>query len=400
MIFCLAAVAVFATGMSVGTLHAQPPPDTSSITDAAGSGNSADARFQVRKKNFDKDFLNKDKVSPWAPGFRDPLGESSLMSPLAERGLLNGIASAGSRLVAVGVKGHVLYSDDKGNKWTQAKVPVSVDLTAVYFVSPKLGWAVGHDGVVLQTTDGGTTWTKQWDGYAACRTMEKYYKEHPVAGQGPDADKLRRDIQFMIQQGPINPFLDVWFENENVGFIVGAFNLIFRTEDGGKTWEPWFDRTQNPGGYHLYCIRPIGKDIFVSGELGLLMKLDPAVKRFKEVKTPYKGTFFGIVGKPAAIVAYGMRGNIFRTTNGGAKWDKVTTTVQHAILGGMLAADGRIILVSQGGHVIVSKDDGKTFTEVKRDASLMGIPLHAVTAVDDKTLAIASWLGAQVQKIQ
>ncbi|WVM93430.1 hypothetical protein ULG90_05695 [Halopseudomonas pachastrellae] len=31
-------------------------------------------------------------------------------------------------------------------------------LTAVYFVDDKRGWAVGHDSLILNTTDGGATW--------------------------------------------------------------------------------------------------------------------------------------------------------------------------------------------------------------------------------------------------
>ncbi len=54
-----------------------------------------------------------------------------------------------------GERGIVLLSDDAGVSWRQAKVPVSVSLTAVQFVDAEQGWAVGHLGVVLHTQDGG-----------------------------------------------------------------------------------------------------------------------------------------------------------------------------------------------------------------------------------------------------
>ena len=47
--------------------------------------------------------------------------------------LLLDVASAGSRLVAVGQRGHIIYSDDQGKTWVQAKVPSRVLLTAVFF---------------------------------------------------------------------------------------------------------------------------------------------------------------------------------------------------------------------------------------------------------------------------
>ena len=48
-------------------------------------------------------------------------------------------AKAGRRLVCVGERGLVIYSDDGGATWQQADVPVSVTLTAVQFVTESLG---------------------------------------------------------------------------------------------------------------------------------------------------------------------------------------------------------------------------------------------------------------------
>ena len=56
---------------------------------------------------------------------------------------------------------------------------------------------------------------------------------------------------------PLVGVLDVWFADENNGYAVGAYNLIFRTRDGGMTWESWFDRTENPKFFNLYAIRPV-----------------------------------------------------------------------------------------------------------------------------------------------
>ena len=39
--------------------------------------------------------------------------------------------------------------------------PTSVQLTKVFFLHDKLGWAVGHDATIVHTQDGGQTWTLQ-----------------------------------------------------------------------------------------------------------------------------------------------------------------------------------------------------------------------------------------------
>jgi photosystem II stability/assembly factor-like uncharacterized protein len=109
---------------------------------------------------------------PLSVAFQDPLDTPAVMDARAPRSLLNDIVLAGKRLVAVGQRGHIVYSDDHGKHWTQAAVPVSSDLTAVSFPTPMMGWAVGHDGVVLATKDGGVTWARQLDGRAAAPAHE------------------------------------------------------------------------------------------------------------------------------------------------------------------------------------------------------------------------------------
>src|SRR5512142_193863 len=67
----------------------------------------------------------------------DLLDVPAKKTPHAAYKMLLGVATAGKRLVAVGDRGIVTYSDDQGQTWLQADVPVSVMLTAVYFVNEK-----------------------------------------------------------------------------------------------------------------------------------------------------------------------------------------------------------------------------------------------------------------------
>lgn len=322
--------------------------------------------------------------------FKDILETPAMKSPLAEKAPINALAAAGKRLVAVGQRGHILYSDDNGTTWTQAPSPVSSDLTAVTFPSVRMGWAVGHDGVVLHTADSGATWVKQFDGNTASRVIQHYYS------QLSPADINMETIKRLVREGAEKSFLDVWFDNEKDGFIVGAFNLIFRTADGGKTWEPWLDRTENPGSLHLYAVKRIGTDMFISGEQGTILKLDPAAKRFYKLDTPYLGTYFGITGRSGALIAFGMRGNVFRSADGGKNWQKVETGLQTGLTGAAVTGNGHIVLVSLGGEIILSADNGTSFKPVEAEQAL---PLAAVIATDKNTLVLAGLYGIHVQNI-
>ena len=87
--------------------------------------------------------------------------QPAINSVRASKSLLLDVAVAGKRLVAVGERGHVVYSDDGGQTWAQASVPTRSLLTAVSFPTARDGWAVGHDGTVIHSADGGQTWTLQ-----------------------------------------------------------------------------------------------------------------------------------------------------------------------------------------------------------------------------------------------
>src|SRR6187455_2026990 len=96
-------------------------------------------------------------ASAHAAPFLDPLDVPAQLSPLAGKSLVQAVARAGATLVAVGQRGHILVSADDGKSWRQSPVPVSSDLVSVFFVGERKGWAVGHDGVILATADGGAT---------------------------------------------------------------------------------------------------------------------------------------------------------------------------------------------------------------------------------------------------
>src|SRR5689334_19915327 len=80
----------------------------------------------------------------------------------ASRAVMLDAVWAGERVVAVGDHGVVLLSDDHGKRFHQANsVPLSTPLTGVSFVDAKRGWAVGHWGAILASTDGGESWQIQ-----------------------------------------------------------------------------------------------------------------------------------------------------------------------------------------------------------------------------------------------
>lgn len=327
-------------------------------------------------------------------GWRDVLDTPAARSNLASRALLNGLARAGDRIVAVGQRGHVVYSDDDGKSWRQAEVPVSSDLVAVSFPTATDGWAVGHDGVVLHSKDGGQSWTTQLDGRRLGQVMFEYYSRSATAltDDPKRAALLVEEARRFQAQGAENPFLDVWFRDANNGYIVGAFGLVFRTADGGATWEPLTHAVENPKAQHLYAVRGIGADVYVAGEQGLLLKLAQGDTTFRALELPYKGTLFGVTGSGQTVVAHGLRGTVLRSTDGGRNWQQTPTGLQVGLTAGTRQDDGRIVLVSQAGHILTSNDDGASFKAASVERT---VPAAAVATPAKGALVIAGPRGAQ-----
>jgi len=328
-----------------------------------------------------------------AAAFVDVLDTPAQMSPLAQRGLLQGVARAGERLVAVGQRGHILVSGDGGTTWKQSPVPVSSDLTAVYFVDARRGWAVGHDGVVLRSDDGGDSWQLQLDGRKANELLLAAMTRKVEAEPSDDAKKQLAEAKRYAEQGADKPFLDVWFADANEGYVVGAYNLIFRTSDGGKSWNSWFDRTDNTKYFNLYAIRPVAGQLYIAGESGLVLKLDTDAQRFKALPTPYTGSYFGVVGTKTSVLVFGLRGTVYRSDDAGKTWVKVDAGLPASVVAAERLSSDTVLLADIGGHVVGSEDGGRTFKPL---ALKQPMPITGLAEAGAQRLALVGPRGVAI----
>ncbi len=172
-------------------------------------------------------------------------------NPLPQGNTLNDVcfpsATAGW---AVGDNGTVLSTTDGGISWSTTDCGAN-DLEAVCFADAQHGWIGGDGGTLMFTADGGATWTAQDVG-----SMD--VSDIAVAGTG------------------------AW--NSVSVVAVGASGKIYRTTDGGATWVARASGTNN----YLAAVA------FGSAEVGWA------------------------VGNPDGLAPY--TATILKTTNGGATW--------------------------------------------------------------------------------
>jgi len=330
-----------------------------------------------------------------APAFVDPLDAPAVADQAAFRKPMMAVAHAGNRLVAVGMRGAIVLSDDGGKAWRQSMTPVQSDLTAVTFATAQRGWAVGHDGVILSTTDGGGTWTRQFDGRMAAQRFPAHYRALQAAGHG-GLDKLLKEVERNYQAGPVLPFLDVVFDDARQGYAVGPFGMVAWTQDGGKTWLPGLERVQNPDLLSLYAARKIDGQLYLAGERGMVYRLDRARGVFVRLPTGYNGSLFGIVGNEHVLVAYGLRGTVAVSRNGGVSWTVSALPVPAAVVGADILKDGRVALIGITGHVWLGNARGSDFAPLPMEYAA---PATSVLSVTPDSLIVGGLRGVVVQAV-
>jgi len=311
------------------------------------------------------------------------LTEPALISPKALSAATLAVARAGDRLVAAGERGTVLWSDDGGKAWQQAAVPVRSGLTALRFVDASNGWAAGHLGVILKTSDGGKTWLKQLDGVQAAQAL--------LATATDDAG--RRAAQRMVEEGADKPWFDLEAIDARQAIAVGAYGLAMVTRDGGTNWQPLPTRAANPRGLHLYGVRVVNGQWLIAGEQGLLLRSSDGGATFTALASPYKGSFFGLLASHSgALLAYGLRGSVYRSTDVGNSWAKIELGTPLSLQAG-IEQRGELTLLAQTGELFVSTDDGRTF---KRQPPPAGpLPAAGLAAAPDDAWVIASLRGTR-----
>jgi len=269
--------------------------------------------------------------------------EFSVIAPLASKSLLLAGVFTDGRAVVVGEKGHILFSDDQGDTWTQARVPTIATLTGVFFHDKNLGWAVGHDAVILRTTDGGENWER---------------------------------VHFAPEEE--RPLFDVWFKDDKTGFAVGAYGFFLTTEDGGNRWS---SKMISEDDWHLNQIkRSENGRMYIAGEAGMAYRSDDEGQTWINLPSPYHGSFFGALPLDGdTVLLFGLRGNLYRSEDAGENWQKIATHTKSMLDYGILLPDGRIFIMGLGGTMLVSHDDGKSFTSYQqpnRRGILSALPIE------------------------
>lgn len=350
-------------------------------------------------------------TSAWA--FIDLLDLPAVMAPKAAKSFTMGVATRSGTVLMVGERGIVLQRntasaapaqgvvDAEGVAWKQARVPVSVNLTSVCFASDKMAFAVGHDGVVLKSMDAGGSWVRVFDGNQANaqvvalaqkrlaeaqtqRDQAKPDEQTKLDEQLDNAQFALEDAQAGAKFGPSRPLLDVWFNDEKNGWVVGSYGQVFETQDGGTHWTLIADRLDNPDSRHYNGVYGNAQgQLLIAGEAGRVYQSNDFGKTWQRMDTGYTGHFYGArvvraASGQSALYAYGFGGSVYRKKADSNAWQRLNNPSSESLVHSMVEGE-TVWFVDQKGRVL------------KTDAGADQLTLVSDTV--GKTVTGAAWMG-------
>jgi len=160
---------------------------------------------------------------------------------------LNSIAFNREKGIITGDKGTVLTTSNSGLDWTMSVIDEArrknrhVNLNRAFFLNAATVWMVGDEGVLMNSEDGGKTWSS------------KKFQE--------------------------NNYLTVHFTNREEGMVAGENGILIRTKDGGDHWT-----RASITDSRINSINQTGGKLWISGDNGLVMSSTNAGRSWSGVE--------------------------------------------------------------------------------------------------------------------
>ncbi len=142
----------------------------------------------------------------------------------------------------VGYDGIILKTSDRGSHWVRQHLDSVSTLASVSFVDTLTGWVVGYDtaGLILKTTDGGATWQRSsvFDPLVAVHFVSSSIG-WTVTPDGFVMKSTDGGATWRHQTVPDSTvfYTSVFFLNADTGWVGGQIPAtLLKTTDGGTTW--------------------------------------------------------------------------------------------------------------------------------------------------------------------
>jgi photosystem II stability/assembly factor-like uncharacterized protein len=265
-----------------------------------------------------------------------------------------GVAGQGSTVVAVGADGAMVRSTDGGASWNDVASGTMHNLSAIWG-SDSLFVAVGSAGTILVSRDGGTAWAPADSSLAGRPLLRVAASNGALVAVGPYGNVGRSKdggVTWTVVTGAwtSNHLEGVWAAGSTV-IAVGSAGTILRSLDGGETWADV--GMEIPTGSLQLSPRP--------GDLPPRDgPQDEALRGLLGIEARRPRTFLAAAGAGGIALIAGERGTILRSTDGGTTWSLVESATRQRVAAVWTSGDTAAAVGSRG-TIVWSVDGGATW---------------------------------------
>ena len=212
------------------------------------------------------------------------------------------------------------------NAWNAQTSGTTEGLEEIHFINSSTGWAVGYNGTILKTTDGGDTWVTKNSGVTST-LRDVFFIDASNGWTVSQIDgrilKTEDGGESWATKASLGvTLIGVHFIDANTGWVVGAGGTIRKTTNGGDSWS-----SQNNGTENHFDVHFIDANTgWIAGNAGGNIKKTTNGGTSWTTQTPASPPdFYQIQFLDAntgyAGGAYGGGENLYKTTDGGSNWN-------------------------------------------------------------------------------
>jgi len=306
----------------------------------------------------------------------------------------------------------VLKANDGGTSWTPVVTGITDNFTGMYFLDASQGWVITgikseyynempDSGIILHSTDGGTTWVKQLtmpltslndvtfvdaeNGWAVGSIQASGSIIQRTTNGGTTWDQLSSDtIPAPITSIDFASFSIGWITPTSMGMSSSPW--IYKTTDQGNTWSIQFFLQSGYSGYSFIndiVFHDVNDGIAVGvyrpglvTSYALIVKTTDGGTNWTQILIDYPELNSVFLSSETEGTVVGEEGVILQTSDGGTSWEAQTSGTTNslynvcftdALNGWIVGANGTILHTTNGGLTFV---EGERRDEVPTDFSL------------------------------
>jgi len=275
---------------------------------------------------------------------------------------------------AVGWDGTIIKTTNGGVNWIQIYTGLYLKFYSIFFTNQYTGYVISGEedrylnNILLKTTDEGITWHQIYTFNYSHLNLINFINNNTgfIAGYVNHYGSILKTtnsgynwIQYQCSYG--NLLNSVYFINDSIGYAVG-YGTIYKTSNTG---ENWIILNQGPPFYELNTIYFMNPNTgFIGGQGGWLFKtsngginwsLDSSTvhQDIWDIKFKDNNTGFFASGSQYDD----LNGKIFRTTNSGLNWE-IMQTYNSQNYRCISIVGNNILTVGYRGTVVKSTDNG------------------------------------------